>query len=118
MSHDGGGETKEMRKSNVKEIHFLEYLIRQSDVHLPNGWQDELMVEDMDDGGMGSLTLYPPIYSAERAFGRQVSEYQFLDKDMTPVIATLYVDKQEHLFELDIWKVDYSPLLSLPDIRL
>lgn len=107
-----------MRKPNVKEIHLLEYLIRQSDVHLPNGWQDELMVEDMDDGGMGSLTLYPPIYSAERAFGRQVSEYQFLDKDMTPVIATLYVDKQEHLLELDIWKVDYSPLLSLPNIQL
>lgn len=52
MSHDGGGETKEMRKPNIEEMHLLEYLVRQSDVHLPNGWQDELMVEDMDDGGM------------------------------------------------------------------
>jgi hypothetical protein len=33
----------------------------------------------------------------------------FKDIDGTPVSAALNVDQQGNLYELDIWKVDFSP---------
>ena len=44
----------------------------------------------------------------------QVSECQFKDIDGVPVIASLYLDKDNELFELDIWKVDFSKLEMIP----
>lgn len=107
---------KSNRKPTEKEIRLIKHLIGNHSICLSEHWESELLVSDMDDGGMGSLVLYPQLNSENREFGKQVSEYQFLDKDNVLVIATLYVDKQNCLYELDIWKVDYSPLLSLPDI--
>jgi len=43
-----------------------------------------------------------------------VSEYQFNDVDGIIVIASLYVDNENDLFELDIWKTNYEPLKKLP----
>ena len=47
-------------------------------------------------------------------FGKCVSEYQFNDVDGVIVIASLYVDNENDLFELDIWKTNYEPLKKLP----
>ncbi len=70
----------------------------------------------MNDGGMGSLLLFPKgIIKKNRLFGKCVSEYQFTDKDGVEVIASLNVDKNEELFELDVWKTDYSPLICFPE---
>ncbi len=104
------------RKPTEKEMCLIKYLIGNHSICLSEKWESELQVSDMEDGGMGSLALYPQSDCENREFGKQVNEYHFLDKDNVPVIATLYVDKQNRLYELDIWKVDYSPLLSLPDM--
>ena len=47
-----------------------------------------------------------------------VSEYEFKDKDGVDVVASLFLDKEGNLYELDIWKVDFSELLSLPNLDL
>jgi len=44
-----------------------------------------------------------------------ISEHLFLDVDGVTVIASLNIDKDGNLFELDIWKTDYSPLIKYPD---
>jgi hypothetical protein len=73
--------------------------------------QDRL-VEDMDDGGMGGLTF---VSSKEnRRLGAILAEREFADQDGITVIATLNLDSDGELYELDIWKVDFSPLQSLP----
>lgn len=70
----------------------------------------------MNDGGMGSLYLFPNgVIIEKRSFGKCVSTCQFTDKDGVEVIASLNVDKNGELFELDIWKTDYSPLISIPE---
>ena len=75
----------------------------------------ELTVETMEDGGMGSFTITVPDFpSAGRKFGREVSHIEFLDKDGIPVDVTLNTDKQNRPFEVDIWKIDFSPLIELP----
>ena len=74
-----------------------------------------LLVSPLHDGKMGSLTLFPHnTLNKERHFGVQVSECQFKDIDGVPVIASLYLDKDNELFELDIWKVDFSKLEMIP----
>ncbi len=68
----------------------------------------------MGDGNMGSLYFAHPAKSAEsRRFGERVAELQFNDSDGVAIIASLNVDKESDLFELDIWKSDFSPVISL-----
>jgi hypothetical protein len=68
----------------------------------------------MDDGGMGSLLLAPKDANPSRKFGRQLVLGQFLDTDGIPVSVSINVDQEGKLFELDIWKVDFSPLVQWP----
>ena len=75
-----------------------------------------LLVEEMNDGGMGSLLLSPrPSTPRARRFGKQAADCRFLDADGVVVIASLNLDKAGELFELDIWKVNYAPLIRIAD---
>jgi hypothetical protein len=110
-------ESTEFRNPTAQEQRLLDVLIaRASEVNLPTDWRATLRVQPMKDGGMGSLHLFPNGRSEEkRLFGRRVSEYQFADVDGTQVIASLNVDQVGRLFELDIWKTDFSPLICVPE---
>jgi hypothetical protein len=66
-----------------------------------------ILVEEMNDGGMGSLLF---VGSQDRSFGRSLGEAEFNDADGTLVSVALNADQHGDLFELDIWKVDFSPL--------
>lgn len=103
------------RKPTVQEFKLIEYLIEKASINLSSNWKDKLIVQSMDDGRMGSLRLYPDGNILEkRIFGRCASEYQFDDVDGIIVIASLYVDNENELFELDIWKTNYESLKKLP----
>ncbi|WP_145925283.1 DUF6984 family protein [Bordetella sp. H567] len=76
-------------------------------------WAESLtraFVEEMEDGGMGSLRIVWPGEHTERHFGWIVAEQTFLDSDGVEISVAVNVDKQGDLFELDMWKVDFSPL--------
>jgi len=104
------------RKPTRNELKLIELLINNAKIVPPKNWKQSLTVLPMDDGGMGSLYLFVDEENKEnRKFGAQVSEYQFLDKDGIDVIASLNVDEEGYLFELDIWKADFSELNNLPD---
>jgi hypothetical protein len=81
-----------------------------------------LHVRSMNDGGMGSLLLIPDsVRAANRMFGRQLLLAECADSDGTPVSIALNLDSGGHLYELDLWKVDFGPLLRWPqpgDIKL
>jgi hypothetical protein len=74
---------------------------------------DEALVEEMEDGGMGSLHFVRPASSQSR-FGKQLCEATCHDQDGTPVSIALQLDQFGCLFELDIFKADFSPLKKLP----
>ena len=65
------------------------------------------LVEEMSDGGMGSLLFAG---SVDRRFGECIGEAEFNDADGVLVSVALNVDQRGELFELDLWKVDFSPL--------
>jgi hypothetical protein len=71
---------------------------------------DTTFVENMDDGGMGSLFFISCTDDANRKLGKTLAEAEFLDEDQVPVCVQLNLDNHNQLFELDIWKVDYSPV--------
>jgi hypothetical protein len=73
----------------------------------------DALVEDLADGGMGSIR-FRGHQQDKRAFGRQIGEATFVDEDGIVVSATLNLDQHGDLFELDLWKVDNSPLRKYP----
>ncbi|MCP5467923.1 MAG: hypothetical protein H7A32_01475 [Deltaproteobacteria bacterium] len=105
------------RKATPEEEKLLEILIEKSSLPIPKNWKEELLVCPMQDGAMGSLYLFPKGQVIEgRSMGKQVSDFQFTDSDGVSVIASLNVDDDGNLFELDIWKTDFGQLLKFPDL--
>lgn len=62
-------------------------------------------------GGRGSLS-FDPTGSQERA--QALIAGRFIDSDGVLVDFELTRDKHGNLFILDLWKVDFSPLLNFP----
>ncbi len=71
------------------------------------------LVEDMSDGGMGSIRFLKPNES-ERRFGKAVAKAEYTDEDGVLVSIALNVDRDGDLYEVDFWKVDFSPLKRYP----
>ena len=71
----------------------------------------ESLVTEMADGGMGSIRFVRPQL---QSLGKAVVEAQYVDGDGVLVSIALNVDKNGQLFELDFWKVDFSPLRRYP----
>ena len=71
------------------------------------------LVEDMPDGGMGSLRFKAGA-ERDRRFGKEIGEVLFTDQDGVLVRAAVNLDGNGELFELDIWKMDSSPLQRYP----
>lgn len=102
------------RKPTPQEFKLIEPLINQAPVSINDSWKDLLEVEPLNDGEMGSLRLFPyGELQEDRLFGEQASDLIFKDQDGVEVIATLYLDQCGDLFEIDIWKTDFSPTQSL-----
>ncbi|MDR1003799.1 MAG: hypothetical protein LBL97_02145 [Prevotellaceae bacterium] len=104
------------RKITEKERVLLSYLINKASLSLPYDWDETLRVLPLDDGSMGSLYLIPNFHTKnkeERSFGQQISECNFKDIDGIDVIASLNLDDIGDLFELDIWKVNFQPLIEI-----
>jgi hypothetical protein len=74
---------------------------------------DEIRVQEMADGGMGSLRFEGE--GTERHRSTTVASAQFRDADGTAVLVSLDLDQNGALFELDVWKVDFSSLQQIPD---
>lgn len=74
---------------------------------------DRIEVMPMNDGGMGSLKFCTS-HGENRRFGKVVSECKFWDADDKEVSAALNLDQDGKLFELDVFKSDFSPLLRWP----
>jgi hypothetical protein len=68
-------------------------------------------VIDMKDGGMGSIRFVQP---GPQKFGKTLAEAHYVDSDGVLVTITANVDQSGRLFEIDFWKVDFSPLKHYP----
>ena len=98
-----------MRPLAVHELPLVRYLFDKAGLTFdPN----QLLVETMDDGGMGSLA-FAPIDSARR-FGGIEAGYVYVDSDGVAIDAALMVDREGRPFELDMFKADSGQTLRWP----
>ena len=72
----------------------------------------DVRVASMDDGEMGSIRFNPD--SSERHFSHQFVESRYTDVDGMEVFIAVNVDERSDLYEIDFWKVDFSPLVAYP----
>ena len=98
-------------------VSFLLRAAKKDDAYISN-FISETQCSDMNDGGMGSLHFMPcgqMIANDDREFGCEMSACHFTDEDGVLVCVALYADSSGHPFELDVWKVDFSPLIRMPN---
>ena len=108
-------ESTQFREPSVPERRLLTLLAKRASGLEPD-WLEGLRVSNLDDGGMGSLSLFTGGPSkSERILGKKVAEHRFTDADGVEVLATLTVDQDGRPFELDVWKTDFSPLIRIPE---
>ena len=93
-----------MRHLLQDELPLFEFLLELADVRVD---LSSLEVRPMADQGMGSLSIAP--FEAGRKLGSSPAECHFYGADGVPVSAVLNLDQQGRLFEVDIWRVDFSP---------
>ncbi|WP_010514209.1 DUF6984 family protein [Leptospira licerasiae] len=106
---------KNFRKITLDEGRLLKFLIKKSDIELYKRINiNKLKVQEMDDGGMGSLVFLTN--NKERKMDKCIANTSFYDEDGTEVSATLNIDQYGDLYELDLWKVDFSRLKKIPEI--
>lgn len=105
----------EFREITKEEERLLDCLINKSKFIFPSNWKEHLLVSNINDGNMGSLYLsYSQSVDPCRSFYKSVSECNFYDSDGVFVVVTLNIDRDGVIFELDVWKVDFTPLKTIP----
>ena len=108
------GPLRPLREEELALIRKLLSRTAAADKVLPQ--LSTALVQDMPDGGMGSIQFYRiSTPSNTRRFGKQIAEGAFRDSDGVPVSVTLNLDESGELYELDLFKGDFSPLISYPE---
>lgn len=106
---------EKIRKPTDLELGLIKYLIDISEYDYNGNLGMDLLVSSMNDGNMGGLFLYTKDNIAQnRLFGKEISSFKFEDLDGIDVIVSLYLDTNNELYELDIWKTNYCELLHIP----
>jgi hypothetical protein len=75
----------------------------------------DALVEEMNDGGMGGLRFCASD-ARPRRLGEQLVEREFVDSDGISVMVSVNLDEHGNLYELDMWKVDFSSLKQFPSV--
>ena len=107
--------------SSDYQIYILDshFLVQKASLNMSEGWERSLTVSCLNDGGMGSMKLYMSLPPKEIISTIFVSECSFKDSDGIDVLASLYLDQDHEICEVDIWKADFSPLIRISsDISL
>jgi hypothetical protein len=102
------GHGRGIRAINEDELRLIELILSGagSPVTPPAAGS---LVRPLDDGGIGSLDI-----DGVETFGEVVGEVEFRDSDGVGVSAALYLDSHGRLYELDVFKGDFSALRRWP----
>ena len=94
------------------EAALIRFIASLSSSDVPLAALADTPVRVMDDGQMGSLEF---VGAEGRRAGRNAGCAEFSDADGVTVNAALLLDQEGRPFQLDIWKVDFTPLVRIPD---
>ena len=98
-----------MRPIRENEKVLIHFLLRRLDLN-PDDFPISELVDEYEGGKMGSISLGGDVNGYEG----DLIQAEYMDSDGTPVVITLTKDNQNHLLDLDFWKVDFSKLIDYP----
>ena len=103
-----------MRKLREDERDFLAAMIASRPTHARLASElRERYIEEMR-GGMGGFRFVAE--DGERPLlGHVLAEADFDDQDGIPVTVTLNLDNRDRLYELEVWKGDFSSVKRFPE---
>ncbi|MGY0427336.1 MAG: DUF6984 family protein [Polaribacter sp.] len=101
-----------MRNLNQKEKKLIKFLLRKIkyDYEL-----DNLIVDEIGGYPSESISFLSNRDNVQRKMSKAIIECTFTDVDNIPISISLNIDDEGHLYELDIWKVDFSKIIRYPD---
>jgi hypothetical protein len=104
------------RKLRPEEVLLITWMIKDTDEgdYITSTLQS-LIVEEMNDGGMGSLKVITANVDT-RVFSRELASADLLDSDQMPLFISVLLDDVGNFFELDIFKADFSRLKKFPSV--
>jgi hypothetical protein len=102
-----------MRVLRKEESDVLETLLGMVSCSTKPSFESELLAVDLKDGAMGSIRLTDKSDRA-RKMGSELVTAHYIDEDGVPVVISVNLDEDGRLFEMDFWKVDFSPLKHYP----
>jgi len=77
---------------------------------------DKLLVEEMKDGGMGSLKVNIE-GKDDRIYSRELAKADLFDIDGIPVFISINLDQNDDFYEFEVFKADFSKLQKIPSIQ-
>ncbi|MFC5272090.1 DUF6984 family protein [Adhaeribacter terreus] len=107
----------EKRLLTEAEINLIERLLKdkpEAEKLIPQ--LRTVMIEELPDGGMGSLR-FAGSDAPERKLGKEIAAQVGHDVDKVPITVSLRLDNFGDLYELDFWKVNFSPIQQLPEFK-
>lgn len=105
-------DCKDKRPLRHEEYILLNALLSNYSPYL-GGKLKDICVADMQDGQMGSICVATNS-NEKRQFGRTFLEAEYVDIDEVLVKISINLDNEGKLYEVDFWKVDFSPLKRYP----
>jgi len=100
---------RDIRKYEKEIVNFLLDKVSLFELKI----QKTAIVEDLNDGLMGSIR-FADKGSDDRKYGKRLIEVEYIDSDNIPVYISLIIDNKDKLYELDIWKGNFNPLIEYP----
>ena len=103
-----------MRALRQEERELLSALLNRVLADARPQVKEDIFAIDLTDGGMGSIRIATGHEQPGRRMGRELAAAKYEDEDGVLVSVSLNVDQHGELFEIDMWKVDFSPLRRFP----
>jgi hypothetical protein len=105
-------DSLQVRPLREEERQLISFLLSGTATKM--GLKDNLAtarVVDLKDGHMGSIRF---VQTEARVFGQALVEAECTDADGVCLSIAINADNKGDLFEVDFWKVDFSPLKRYP----
>lgn len=101
------------RDLRTEEAELFSFLLKNSTREVNYAAPSKAKAIDCQDGGMGSISFYYPDFQKTAPL-LVACEASYTDADGVLVSIALMVDKSGNPWEMDFWKVDFSPLITYP----
>lgn len=101
-----------MRKLTKNEIILIEFMLELFHYQRPAKFLESILATELSDGGMGSLRFATK--NDDSHFARELGQINLLDTDSIPLNISINLDQYGELYELDVFKVDFSSLKQFP----